>query len=293
MPQTVGTLAAVWNVAYEAKDPHVSRLDVDTAAERDGFADLLIHPEVGLALALESDPRVFLHGVKKRIEYLITQAERGRRGGEAKANAKRTDGAFLANAKQTPSERLAEPYHSGGLPLPLPLPPDLPLPPPLDQDPDQSKRVSASPPLLPSKAKGKPTEAELATVRVVLDRLAERSGVNYRGSEKHTKLIVARLRQGVSEWDMRRVIGYCAEKLQWQGNPKMHHYLRPETMFGPETVEKYLDAARSWEPSPAPEDEAQAPPLLRLVTQDESRRNAATLTGPEWEEPSWMTTSKA
>lgn len=145
-----------------------------------------------------------------------------------------------------------------------------------------------------TRTKAKATDAELATVRVVLDRLSERSGVAYRGGEKHTRLIVARLRQGVTEWDMRRVIGYCAEKLQWQGNPKMHHCLRPETLFGPETIEKYLDAARSWAPGPPPEEEqAQAPPLLRLIPADEAKRNAATLTGPEWEEPSWMTTTTA
>jgi uncharacterized phage protein (TIGR02220 family) len=160
--------------------------------------------------------------------------------------------------------------------------------PPLVLSPVTKSKVKAT-----NASKGA-TAAELATVRTILDRLSERSGVAYRGGEKHTRLIVARLRQGVTEWDMRRVIGYCAEKLQWQGNPKMHHCLRPETLFGPETIEKYLDAARSWAPGPPPEEEqAQAPPLLRLVSADEAKRNAATLTGPEWEEPSWMTTTTA
>jgi uncharacterized phage protein (TIGR02220 family) len=131
-------------------------------------------------------------------------------------------------------------------------------------------------------------------VRMLLDKLSERSGVGYRGSEKHTALILARLRQGVTAWDMRRVIGYCAEKLEWQIKPNMQPYLRPETLFGPETIERYLDQARAWEPGPAPEEEsAAAPPLLRLVNPDEARRNAATLTGPEWEEPTWMTTTSA
>lgn len=302
MPQTVGTLAAVWNVAYEAKSALIDAIDVDTAAERDGFAEMLARPEVDLAYSDES--KVFLRGVTERIQYLLRQAERGSKGGQQRANtAKREPSGRLAptkhspsvgqaNAKQTLSTGLAQAKHIPALPLDLDL--DLDPAPDLDPDLDQKQRVSAAPPSR-SKAKGKGTESELADVRLVLDKLSERSGVSYRGSEKHTSLIVARLRQGVTAWDMRRVIGYCADKLMWQGHPKMHVCLRPETLFGPETIERYLDAARSWAPGPAPDEQPGEPeaPLLRLVSSEERKHNAATLTGPEWEEPPWMTTTSA
>ncbi len=130
MPFVVGTLAAVWNVAYEAKDPIMRALDVDTAAEVDGFAAMMMAPSVQLAEARDHGA-VFLRGVTKRIAYLLTQAERGRLGGLAKAEAKRSDGQFVADAKQPPSTGQAHAYHSGS----LPLPPDLPPAPDPDLDP--------------------------------------------------------------------------------------------------------------------------------------------------------------
>lgn len=302
MPHTVGTLAAVWNVAYSAKDPVISKLDGDTAAEHDGFIELMLREDVALA-ELEPDGRVYLHGVEKRIAYLLRQAERGAEGGRKRAKgakrepsgrmvtAEQTPSTDQAKAKHTPSERLANAKHIPSLPLPLPLPPDLPLP--LDPALAQIRDMSAAPTPRVSKGKVRASPEELATVRMLLDRLGERSGVNYRGSEKHTALILARLRQGVTAWDMRRVIGYCAEKLGWQGDPKWGEYLRPETLFGPETIERYLDKARAWAPGPPPEEESAAAPVLRLVNPDEAVRNAKSLTGPEWEEPPWMATTSA
>ncbi|NUO49775.1 MAG: hypothetical protein HOV80_13045 [Polyangiaceae bacterium] len=91
-----------------------------------------------------------------------------------------------------------------------------------------------------------PTEAELASVRVVLEKLTARNGVRYSGTAEHTRLIVGRLREGASEMDLRVVIGYCAEELGWKGDPAMEKFLRPETLFGPKTIAKYLDPARAW-----------------------------------------------
>jgi uncharacterized phage protein (TIGR02220 family) len=91
-----------------------------------------------------------------------------------------------------------------------------------------------------------PTPAELASVRVVLDKLQAQNDVAYEGSKAHTKLIVARLREGVSELDLRHIIGYCAIERRWKGDPKWEQYLRPETLFGPENISKYLEPARSW-----------------------------------------------
>lgn len=80
----------------------------------------------------------------------------------------------------------------------------------------------------------------------VLDKLSARNGVRYSGSAEHVRLIVAQFRNGLTEADLRKVIGYCADELEWQDKPGMAIYLRPETLFGPKTITKYLDPARAW-----------------------------------------------
>lgn len=121
--------------------------------------------------------------------------------------------------------------------------------------PDKSRTSAGQVPLGPElsrskrKAKAKPdspTELELASVRTVLGKLTARNGVAYQGSKEHTRLIVARLREGYSEMDLRGVIGYCATELGWRDKPDMLPYLRPETLFGPETFTRYVEPARAW-----------------------------------------------
>jgi uncharacterized phage protein (TIGR02220 family) len=91
-----------------------------------------------------------------------------------------------------------------------------------------------------------PTQAEAAIARTVLDKLGEYNGVRYSGTAEHTRLIVNQLRAGLSEADLRKVIGYCAFEKGWKDDPEMLPYLRPETLFGPRTISKYLDPARAW-----------------------------------------------
>jgi uncharacterized phage protein (TIGR02220 family) len=75
--------------------------------------------------------------------------------------------------------------------------------------------------------------------------LSKHSGIAYRGSEAHVALILGRLRAGASELELRKVAWYCAAKLGWKDKPEMRSYLRPETLFGPKSIERYLDAAVS------------------------------------------------
>jgi uncharacterized phage protein (TIGR02220 family) len=95
------------------------------------------------------------------------------------------------------------------------------------------------------------TDAERDAAARVLAKLGERNGVKYRGSDAHLRLIVGRLRDGFSELDLRKVIAYCAEPRSnggkgWEDDENMRQYLAPETLFGPETFQKYIDPARSW-----------------------------------------------
>lgn len=90
------------------------------------------------------------------------------------------------------------------------------------------------------------TDEERDSARVVLEKLGARNGVKYTGSPQHLRLIANQLRAGVSEMELRAVIGYCAIELEWADKPEMAKYLRPETLFGPQTIARYLDPARTW-----------------------------------------------
>jgi uncharacterized phage protein (TIGR02220 family) len=91
-----------------------------------------------------------------------------------------------------------------------------------------------------------PTPEERASAIRVLGKLSARNGVRYTGSPEHLRIIVSQLRNGATETDLRKVIGYCAIELEWADKPEMATYLRPETLFGPKTINRYLDPARTW-----------------------------------------------
>lgn len=152
---------------------------------------------------------------------------------------------------------------------------------------EENKNASPSAPSRISKKKGGRKEVtysaeELATVTLVLSKLSDRNGCAYQASAKHTALVVSRLRAGYSAWDMRRVIAYCADELGWQDKPDMKAYLRPETLFGPEAMERYVYAARVWMPGDAPKEDSNVIPLPLPDRRD------GDLSGPAFTEPSWM-----
>lgn len=150
---------------------------------------------------------------------------------------------FAANRRETPPD------------------PDL-RPPTSDQDHDHEMSATPTRGESPqaalvvvgkSKSAAKPKEPktdwtpdEIASAMDVLARLTARNGIAYRGSAKHLGLIIARQRHGVTADQLKAVIGYCAIKLGWLEKPAMVDYLRPETLFGPESIERYLDAACTW-----------------------------------------------
>jgi uncharacterized phage protein (TIGR02220 family) len=123
-----------------------------------------------------------------------------------------------------------------------------------DQDPDQDQEQERR-----QTKRKKPAEdytpEELESVRVLLDRLSSWTAIKYEGAALHKRLIVNQLRAGRSLLDLRKVIGYCADPtgMGWAEDEKMQKYLRPETLFGPETIQRYLDAARAWAAKHYPE----------------------------------------
>lgn len=112
---------------------------------------------------------------------------------------------------------------------------------------------------LPKKRRKKPTEAteqEQGAAVTVLGKLSERSGREYRPTtSEHVKLIVALLRRGYSESELRLVVWDRSNR--WSGDPKMDEYLRPATVFGPEKFADYLAAAKE---SARKEQESRAGP---------------------------------
>jgi hypothetical protein len=96
----------------------------------------------------------------------------------------------------------------------------------------------------------------MAAATRVLGKLSERNGVEYElgRDTAHVRLIVRRMRELVdrgatlenAEYQLRYIVGYCAIKMGWQEDERQRIYLRPETLFGVETVEKYRAPALAW-----------------------------------------------
>lgn len=144
-----------------------------------------------------------------------------------------------------------------------------------DHDPKPPNPLSGGTPQSGRKSKRQkfsPTDSELDTCRSVLGALSRYSGIQYRGSDKHNALITRQLRLGRTGLDLRKVAWYCALKLDWKGKDKMLPYLRPETLFGPESIEKYLDAALTrYREEFGTDGDVRAPPSsapLRVVNDD-------------------------
>jgi len=90
---------------------------------------------------------------------------------------------------------------------------------------------------------GHATQDEREKASRSLSKLSERNGIKYQGGAVHVQLIASQLRSGVTEGEMRAIVAMQAEK--WGRDPMMLGYLRPETLFGPRAIAKYLDEART------------------------------------------------
>lgn len=183
--------------------------------------------EVGL-LGRDDDGTVCILGWgEKWKRAALTEADRVRKAEYRERKALSPEDQREENESKNKSKRVHGPVHG--------------------QVQDES---SAAPSAGGSRSKSKPKYApeELESVRVVLEKLSKQNGVRYTGTEEHKRLIVAQLRLGVTEMDLRAVVGYVADELHggWKNKPEMVGYLRPETLFGPKSISKYLDPARTW-----------------------------------------------
>lgn len=86
------------------------------------------------------------------------------------------------------------------------------------------------------------TTAEKAEALLLF--LNAKSGKNFRlktpkgDPTSQLRVLIARIDDGYEIQDMKAIIAMYARK--WKDDPKMKEYLRPQTLFGPENIEKYL-----------------------------------------------------
>ncbi len=125
---------------------------------------------------------------------------------------------------------------------------------PVQTSTDHMCRVadSGESPVIPGPKKPKPkrtpkyTEAELAVVAVVLEKLSTWAHCTYRpGTESYRKLIVARMRgDNATETELRNVVWHKGN--EWEHDEDMSRYLRPSTLFQASKWAEYRDAAMAW-----------------------------------------------
>lgn len=72
----------------------------------------------------------------------------------------------------------------------------------------------------------------------ILQFLNEKTGRAYRPVDANIKLIIARLKSGVTVMDCRQVV--AKKTREWRSDPKMSEYLRPATLFNATKFEQYM-----------------------------------------------------
>jgi uncharacterized phage protein (TIGR02220 family) len=93
------------------------------------------------------------------------------------------------------------------------------------------------------------------STNAVLTHLNEKLGTRYRITGPGAKFIHARLADGFTVEECKRVVDN--KILQWRGKADMAQYLRPETLFRPTKFEAYVNEATVAAP-PTEEEKAAA-----------------------------------
>lgn len=96
----------------------------------------------------------------------------------------------------------------------------------------------APPPADPEAKKRETNRVRREQARTLLAFLNERTGRNYPPSDVNLDLIVARLKEGYSERQLRQVV--AKKSREWLPDEKMAMYLRPATLFGRQKFAQYV-----------------------------------------------------
>lgn len=204
--ELAGALFYMWLACYERRSPRLSKRLADASAEIVGFSNALVEAE----LADDDDDAIIVHGAEIRIKFLLTQAEKGRKGGQ-KGKGKPKVKAPKAGAKRGLSEAKAKPKQS------------------------QSKATAYSPTLTQSLT---PANGVELLARGAIDHLNSKLGTKSRVG----KSVLANVRALAKDYeleDFRAVID--AKISEWGQDPEMAKYLRPSTLFRPSKFRGYVD----------------------------------------------------
>lgn len=88
--------------------------------------------------------------------------------------------------------------------------------------------------------KGEDMSGRADDVISVIEYLNEKANRSYQAVPANTKLVAARIREGATVDQLKAVID--AKVAEWESDPKMSAYLRPETLFGATKYAQYVGA---------------------------------------------------
>ena len=107
-----------------------------------------------------------------------------------------------------------------------------------DQDQDNKKIFMSGKPDVDISSGAIQQQSFKSQAMEVLQFLNKKTKRAYRPVDSNIKLIIARLKSGVSVMDCRQVI--AKKTREWKGNEKMAEYLRPATLFNATKFEQYV-----------------------------------------------------
>lgn len=165
------------------------------------------------------------HRCDQEIEKMYEKSDKARANAAAshavrRAKATASNSGRIADALQTQSERNTDAL----LPVtrnPLPI---------------ESTTLSGKPDPIPAEAVEKQSEVTQAAKRI-LEFLNLRSGKRFHPTQSNIAPIVARLREGYSEQDIRTVT--MRKVSEWLPDEKMQEYIRPKTLFNATNFNSY------------------------------------------------------
>lgn len=169
--ETAGCLVLdVWPLCYDRERPELFDIDIDIAADMDGFAQLMVNA----GLAMRTKPgRVKISGARDRIKYLQGKREAGQRGGLKSAEQRGKD--LKQNSSTHPSTSQAPTQAVGN-----PSAPDLPSASALPSAPDLPP-----PSVVPSPPEARTRKPRKASVEVVIPE-------DWKPTDEHAALAMER-----------------------------------------------------------------------------------------------------
>ncbi|WP_063697042.1 phage replisome organizer N-terminal domain-containing protein [Pediococcus inopinatus] len=94
--------------------------------------------------------------------------------------------------------------------------------------------------------KDKESNREAVNFKKLIEYFNMKSGKHFRDVESNRKLIRARLNDGYSKADIKRVIDI--KSAEWRDDPEHYQYLQPSTLFAPSHFDNYLNQGSVSEP---------------------------------------------